>query len=319
MPSQQVQTDQLDVAFLDAVKGFEGYLRFERNLSDHTVRAYRTDLESFGRWTSRKGIQPLSLTRRQARAYVADMDNAGYSRATLNRRLSSLRTFFSWAVLSSVVEDDPTSTIQGPKSKRHLPHVLHQKDMDALLSVHDGGDSSLQPAGNDENSALRLRNQAVMELLYASGLRVSEVSSLRCDDVDFGLGQVKVLGKGNKERIVPVHNTALQAMKDYLEKGRPLLARTDIPYFFLSVRGGQFQTGSIRAMMKKSVREAGIDQAVTPHDLRHTFATDVLDGGADLRSVQEMLGHASLSTTQIYTHLSPARLQEVHRQAHPRG
>ncbi|MDO4183270.1 MAG: tyrosine recombinase [Coriobacteriia bacterium] len=306
---------QVDAAYAQAAERFVQSLHYERNLSEHTLRAYHTDLEAFGLWAARNGLFPLEITRRQARSFLSYLDKAGYARGTVNRHLSSLRSFFKWAVAEGLVVTDPTSTLQGPKTQRHLPHVIKPEEMARLLSVHvpaaAGAASQQTPA--------QMRDQAVLELMYASGLRISEVAGLLTANVDFAQQQVKVLGKGNKERIVPVHSIAMEAMRRYYQQGRPALATQLSPYFFLGARGGHYSAASIRAMFKRAVRTAGLDSTLSPHDMRHTFATDVLDGGADLRSVQEMLGHASLSTTQIYTHLSSARLKEAHAQAHPRS
>ena len=165
-----------------------------------------------------------------------------------------------------------------------------------------------------------MRDQALLEFLYACGARISEASGLHSDCVDFDQCQVKVFGKGGKERIIPLHDLCIETMKRYFYDYRPVLLRDkSSPYFFVSTRGNQMGTDAMRKMFKETVREAGLDDSLSPHDMRHTFATDLLAGGADLRSVQEMLGHSSLSTTQIYTHLTPARLKQVHRLAHPRG
>ena len=301
-----------------AFSGFIQFLRFERNLSDHSVRAYACDLDHFAMWALRQEVDPLAMTRRQARSFLSYLDKSGYARTTINRRLSSLRTFFKWAVGVGLVEDDPTSTLQGPKTQRHLPTVLKEQEMQSILSVNASNTPDFGSSSKEQ--AQLLRDTAVLELLYATGMRVSEASGLLVRDIDFAQGQVKVMGKGSKERVVPVHQKALKALDDYLHRGRPLLlVQGECPYCFINARGGQFSSGSIRAMFKKTAGAAGLDKTLSPHDMRHTFATDVLDGGADLRSVQEMLGHASLSTTQIYTHLSSSRLKEVHAQAHPRS
>ncbi|MBR2789595.1 MAG: tyrosine-type recombinase/integrase, partial [Eggerthellaceae bacterium] len=204
----------------------------------------------------------------------------------------------------------------GPKKPKSLPHTIRSTDMQKLLSVYAAFDGS---GAAIERSPQELRDGALLEFLYACGARVSEASGLKLTDVDFAQGQVKVFGKGMKERYIPLHPTSLKVMKRYLLEARPLLARQPSDYFFLSDTGKQMNTDVIRRMYKRALGLAGLDLSLSPHAMRHTFATDVLDGGADLRSVQEMLGHASLSTTQIYTHVSTARLKDVHHQALPRG
>jgi integrase/recombinase XerD len=296
-------------SFAELVEAFCEALVQERNASVHTVRAYRTDLSDFGRWAARHNVDPLHASHRQMRAYLAELDQAQYARRTVNRRLSALRTFFEWAKLAGVDVSDAVSLLQGPKIAKSLPTVISANDMERLLSVYRDGRKP------DE-----LRNQAILEFLYACGARISEASGLLLSNVDFDGHQVKVLGKGNKERIVPLHDTAVAAMRAYYWHGRPeLLGEKTCEYFFVSTRGNRMSADAMRKMFKKTLTLAGLDSSISPHDMRHTFATDLVEGGADLRSVQEMLGHASLSTTQIYTHLSVTHLKESHHQAHPRG
>lgn len=281
----------------------------QRNLSPHTVRAYRSDLSDYGCWAVGNGIDPLGASRRHMRRYLAELDGAGRSRSTMNRRLSALRTFFHWLCLQGVLENDPVSSMQGPKREKSLPRVMTAADMERLLAVYA-----------DSSDPCDMRNQAMLELLYACGVRVSEAADLTCGGIDFESGQVKVLGKGGKERIVPLYDAALQALRRYRDEARGILARKGAtPYFFLSVRGSKMSDNAVRTVFKDALARAGLNPTLSPHAVRHTFATDLLEGGADLRSVQEMLGHASLSTTQVYTHVSPTRLKSEHRRAHPRG
>ena len=299
------------------VEGFCDALRVERNASVHTVRAYRIDLMDYVRWAAREGIDPLAATHRQLRRYLGELDSAQYSRTTVNRRLSALRSFFRWLNVTDVCDSDPASVLSGPRKQKDLPHVIRPADMARLLSVHGKRDGVGNPR---EQSPADLRNLALLEFLYACGARVSEASGLLASHVDLEAGQAKVLGKGAKERIVPLHDLAVASMRAYASEARPALLRDrTCEFFFVSTRGGRMGTDAIRKMFKDALRKAGLDESLSPHDMRHTFATDLLDGGADLRSVQEMLGHASLSTTQIYTHLAPERLKRVHAQAHPRG
>ena len=299
----------IDELYLDYLANYCDMLVVERNSSQHTVRNYRLDLLDFGRWAARASVNPLCATRRDMRSYLGDLDYAQYSRRTVNRRLSSIRSFFRWLAAEGLVESNPTDVVSGPKLARSLPRTIPPADMARLLSVWRGSD---KPSD--------MRNRAILEFLYACGARISETSGLLVDNVDFDTAQVRVFGKGSKERIVPLHELAIASMRDYLFNARPeLLAGKESPYFFVSTRGNQMSPDALRKMFKQSLLAAGLDQTLSPHDMRHTFATDLVEGGADLRSVQEMLGHSSLSTTQIYTHVSISHLKEEHRRTLPRG
>lgn len=299
----------IDELYLDYLASYCDMLVVERNSSQHTVRNYRLDLLDFGRWAARSSVNPLCATRRDMRSYLGDLDYAQYSRRTVNRRLSSVRSFFRWLAAEGLVESNPADVVSGPKLARSLPRTIPPADMARLLSVWRGSE---KPAD--------MRNRAILEFLYACGARISETSGLLVDNVDFDTAQVRVFGKGSKERIVPLHELAIASMRDYLFNARPaLLAGKESPYFFVSTRGNQMSPDALRKMFKQSLLAAGLDQTLSPHDMRHTFATDLVEGGADLRSVQEMLGHSSLSTTQIYTHVSISHLKEEHRRTLPRG
>ena len=299
----------IDELYLDYLASYCDMLVVECNSSQHTVRNYRLDLLDFGRWAARSSVNPLCATRRDMRSYLGDLDYAQYSRRTVNRRLSSVRSFFRWLAAEGLVESNPADVVSGPKLARSLPRTIPPADMARLLSVWRGSD---KPSD--------MRNRAILEFLYACGARISETSGLLVDNVDFDTAQVRVFGKGSKERIVPLHELAIASMRDYLFNARPaLLAGKESPYFFVSTRGNQMSPDALRKMFKQSLLAAGLDQTLSPHDMRHTFATDLVEGGADLRSVQEMLGHSSLSTTQIYTHVSISHLKEEHRRTLPRG
>ena len=292
-------------------------LRVERVASPHTIRSYRTDIEAYLRWCTRHDVDPLNGTHRQLRSYLGELDAARYARATINRHLSSLKGFYGWMSMRGLVAVDPSSVLSGPKLRRHLPHVLRGDEMDRLLAVHGPVDERGEAR---EQSLTDMRDQAILELLYACGARISEAASLRVGDIDFTARLVKLFGKGRKERIVPLHELCVGTLQTYLRDARPvLLGGKASDRLFISTRGNPMSADAMRKMFKATVRQAGLDDRLSPHDMRHTFATDLLDGEADLRSVQEMLGHASLSTTQIYTHLSAARLKEAHTQAHPRA
>jgi integrase/recombinase XerD len=299
----QADRDRLVDAFLTT-------LRVERNLSPHTIRAYGCDLADLCAWMEREGLAIGGVEHRAARRYLAEMDRARYSRATINRRLSAVKSFFAWLVETGYLAVDPLSVVSGPKQPRRLPVTLTAQDVKRLLEV------------SDKDTPVGLRNQAIIELFYASGARISEVAGLSANAIDFAQMQVTVLGKGSKQRIVPLHGLALRTLHEYLTMARPQLlvhAKRPTDALFLTTRGARLSADAIRKMFKQVLGLAGLDASLSPHDLRHSFATDLLDGGADLRSVQEMLGHASLSTTQIYTHLSIGHLKETHARTHPRA
>lgn len=313
--SQDALDDGRHAALLD---GYLESLRYERGYSEHTIRNYRQDLEAYLRWCTRKDVDPLAATHRQLRAYLGEMDAARYARSTVNRRLSSLRGFYRWMNLVGVTDKDPAEALSGPKQGRHLPQVLKAAEMERFLSVHGPLDANGEVR---EQTPEDMRDQALFEFLYACGARISEAAGLTLADVDFNARLVKLFGKGRKERIVPLHDLCIDAMRAYLREARPQLiaGKPQTERFFVSNRGAPMSADAMRKRFKATVRAAGLDDRLSPHDMRHTFATDLLDGNADLRSVQEMLGHATLSTTQIYTHLSASRLKEAHHQAHPRA
>jgi integrase/recombinase XerD len=283
------------------------HLRVERGASPHTVRAYSADLGRYLEWSERTGVDPILLTHRQMRLYLGEMDRAGYARRTVARRLSSVRSFFAYAVEEGLVASDPSSVLATPKIPSRLPNVVPDSALRTLLEAPDPA----TPVG--------LRDRAVLELLYATGARVSEIVGLRISDLDFGQGQVRLYGKGSKERIVPVYPAALASLRTYLREARPALARKSADdHVFLSSRGRPLSTDAVRRLFRRHASTAGAGSEATPHSMRHTFATHLVEAGADLRTVQELLGHVALSTTQIYTHLSMKRLQDVHSKAHPR-
>jgi integrase/recombinase XerD len=290
------------------VDGLLGHLANERGLSAHTIRAYANDLNGYLEWAHRNGVDPILVSHRRLRGYLAELDRAKYARSTIARRLAAVRTFFDWLCEQGLVASNPASVLTAPKLPSRLPHVVPEDVLAALLA---------EPAADDPVS---LRDAAVMELLYAAGLRVSEVAGLTLSRVDFGSGQVTVLGKGSKERIVPVHKLAARRLSTYLRDGRPkMIGPASGDAFFLSTRGNPLSEDAIRRVFRARIGAAGASLGLTPHALRHTFATHLLEGGADLRTVQELLGHVALSTTQIYTHVSVKRLRDVHKDAHPRA
>lgn len=308
----------VDARFAEDVDRYLADLTAQRRFSAHTVRNYGNDLRDWGRWCARKKVDPYAPTHRDLRLYLADLAAAQYAPATVNRRLSSLRACFRWLVIEGKAPSNPAEVMQSLKNPQRLPHRISPEEMVRILSVNGplAPDGSLREQTNEQ-----LRDQALLEFLYACGARISEASNLKCADVDFANLQVKVVGKGDKQRIIPIHELAVEAMRAYADIARPafLAGKPPVSEFFVSTRGNKMSTDAMRKMFKATLAKAGVSKAYSPHDMRHTFASDLLEGGADLRSVQEMLGHSSLSTTQIYTHLSIDQLSWVHKQAHPRG
>jgi integrase/recombinase XerD len=290
------------------VDRFLTHLAVERGSSPNTVRAYSADLQRYLEWATRTGVDPITLNHRQMRQYLAELDRAGYARRTVARRLSAVRSLFAFLLAEGLTPSDPSSVLVTPKIPARLPRLVPADALDALLEAPD--DTS--PAG--------MRDRAILELLYATGARVSELSDLSLGAVDLAQGQLRLLGKGSKERIVPIHRAASQCLRRYLTQGRPALVHGESgDAVFLSARGRQLSADAIRRIFKRYLTSVGAARSLSPHAMRHTFATHLLEGGADLRTVQELLGHVALSTTQIYTHLSMRRLQDVHRDAHPRA
>lgn len=284
------------------------HLQAERNLSPHTVRAYATDMRQFIDWCDRYGYDPLTLKHRQLRGYLSELDRARYSRRTIARKASTLRTFYVFLQQAESIDNNPAAVLGTPRQQRTLPHVVPAEVLDSLLDAPD------------RSSPQGLRDGAILELLYATGIRVGELEGLDLKDVDLAQGQITVMGKGARERIVPVHREALRRITAYLRDGRPALAHSHhSEALFLNRSGGRLGSGSVRRMLTRYLEQIGADKGIHPHVLRHTFATHLLEAGADLRSVQELLGHVALSTTQIYTHLSMKRLRDVHRDSHPRA
>ncbi|MBI3553994.1 MAG: tyrosine-type recombinase/integrase [Elusimicrobia bacterium] len=286
------------------VERFLANLRASRNYSAHTCRGYRADLGHFA--ALHPELAPESLSRSHVRAYLAQLQKEEkLARNSLLRRISALRSFARFLREQGTLKADPFLNVPLPKKEARLPKFLTQAEMGSLLAP---------PAAASRR--FQARDRAVLELLYSSGLRRSEVSSLNIGDVDFMGGTVRVFGKGSRERIVPVGTSALSSLRDYL-KARPG-APAGAP-LFLNGRGGRLSDQGVAWLLKRWVRSAGWSKPVTPHVFRHSFATHLLDAGCDLRSVQEMLGHKNLATTQVYTHLSLEQLKRVYRRSHPKA
>lgn len=306
-PSERLERSQDE--FEHRVGELCTYLRDVRNLSPNTTRAYETDLEAFVEWARREGVDPFHVSHGQIREWLAELRGAGYATTTQNRHLSAVRSLYKWLVSRDITDEDAAAAVASPKLSKRLPSTLSDSDVGRLLSA-----CSDDPEG--------MRDRALIELLYASGARISEASALDVRDVDVRQRQVRLFGKGAKERVVPLYPQAVEAVQTYVRDARPSLACFSgraTNALFLSSRGNRMSAAALRERFERLVELAGLDPSITPHAMRHTFATQLLDGGADLRSVQELLGHESLSTTQIYTHLSVERLKAAALQAHPRS
>lgn len=295
-----------------AIDAFLAHISHIEGLTPNTVSSYSSHLGDFARWCECSGTDAFACDARDLRAYLAELNHARYAPRTIAAHLSAIRSLYRWMHLEGLVENDVASTLATPKIPKGLPVHLSAAQMAALLDAPD------------RSRADGMRDAAMLELLYASGARISELAGLDVESVSFSERNVRLFGKGRKERIVPLYRRALDACADYLEKSRSeLLAGSDRPVdrhaFFISVRGGRMSASALRKRFHRLCTLAGLPDDITPHAMRHTFATDLLEGGADLRSVQELLGHASLSTTQIYTHLTPERLKSAVFQAHPRS
>lgn len=299
----------------DTIQGVAaGFLRAcaaERDLSPATIVAYRNDLERFRSWAERSGITRVGQIDRVAlRRFVASLTEQRYARRSVARKVSAVRSLLKWALLHNYISTDPTGDLSAPKLDKPLPRVMKAADVTTLLGLPPADD----PIG--------LRDRAILELLYGSGLRVAELCGLDLDELDLRAASVTVTGKGRKQRRVPISDPAGAALVTYLRDARPHLMASspsrETAAVFLGARGGRLGARGVRAMIARYMKAEGT-KPVGPHTLRHSFATHLLDGGADLRAVQELLGHENLSTTQIYTHVSTERLKAVYEKSHPRA
>jgi integrase/recombinase XerD len=291
------------------IEPFADYLAFDRGLSDRTVAAYQRDLRRFLEFAREAGRQgPSSVTHDDLREYAYRLRNQGMAATSIRRAQSALRTYFGFLLAEGLVEEDPTERMEAPKVGRPLPDTLSRQEVVRLLEAPDS------------THRLYWRDRAILEVLYGSGLRVSELTGLGLNDVDSVEGVVLVFGKGSKERLVPMGGAATRALERYLREVRPTLEKgKGRGRIFLNARGTPISRTSVWKLVKKCAERAGIQKEISPHTLRHSFATHLLEGGADLAAVQELLGHADISTTQIYTHLDREYLREIHRSFHPRG
>ncbi len=288
------------------VKRFLSCLRDQRDYSPHTLRAYGRDLEDFLQFVGEEEVERASGLR--IRAFLANLRQRGVSRKTMARKLAALRSFYRYLAREGMVEGNPAVGVRSPRLPKRLPKFLTEKQVNALLDAPD------------KSKLWGLRDAAIMEMLYGSGIRVSELAGLERDDVDLLGEMIRVKGKGRKERISPLGGVAAAVLRRYLEAvDREITGRRDRRALFINQRGGRLTARSVRRVVDRYLAQSGVGADTSPHTLRHSFATHLLDRGADLRAVQELLGHASLSSTQIYTHLTTERLREVYKVSHPRA
>jgi integrase/recombinase XerD len=297
----------------DLTLDFLGSLELERGLSRNTLEAYRSDLQQYGEFLMRHGVDPLLVAPTDLANFISEVASGREGRApgapaTLQRKIACLRSFYRHLRREQMIDRDPTSELRPPRSPGRLPKVLSRDEVNRLLA---------QPSGV---SPAALRDRALLETMYACGLRASEAIGLELSELDLEAGILRARGKGSKERLVPVGSQAISTLGEYLDKARPrLVGPRDEPCVFVNLRGVGLSRQGLYKIVQRHARSAGLERRMSPHTLRHTFATHLLAGGCDLRSLQEMLGHADVGTTQIYTHLSTERLRDVYFDAHPRA
>lgn len=300
--------------FEKLLHAFQRHLEFERNLSHHTVRAYMGDLTSLISHLEKLGLSELSaLELTHLRSWLANLNIKGGARTTISRRATSIRIFTKWALKNKYIDTDVGASLATPKGRRTLPEVLDVNNAQLAMD-------SMATRASEEETPLTLRDVAIVELLYATGARVGELCGLDLDDIDFNRNTIRVLGKGNKERVIPMGRPAVKAIEVWLRNGRDQLTVKDSgEAVFLGARGKRIDPRTVRSVVYEALSAIEGIERMGPHGLRHSAATHLLEGGADLRTVQEILGHASLATTQIYTHVSTQRLHKVFKEAHPRA
>ncbi|MBQ3119885.1 MAG: tyrosine recombinase XerC [Peptococcaceae bacterium] len=293
---------------------FLNWLRNEKTCSENTIIAYRKDLEQFGKFLTQEMLTVEEITYRELRFYMASLQrNQELKKTTLSRKTAALKSFFKFLNREGLIEHNPADLLSAPKKEKHLPSVITEIDMIAFLDDHLSGESPD-----------KLRDKAIFELLYSSGLRVSELVDIDVRDIQKQKGLLRIIGKGSKERIVPVGEQAQAALERYIENARPILLKhakdNDAQEaLFLNQQGGRLTARGVQYILEQYVKKGALKYKVSPHAFRHTFATHLLDNGADLRVIQELLGHESLSTTQVYTEVSRSHLQQIYLKSHPRA
>ncbi|MFO7898854.1 MAG: tyrosine recombinase XerC [Planctomycetota bacterium] len=299
-----------DMTLLDWLDVFLGYLETERDYSEHTIRAYSGDVVEFVRFSDRgDGLRPGDIDHLLLRSYLARLRGEGRSRSTIARKLSAVRSFLRFLVREEVIEENPAADVRTPRKSKRLPATLDETEVRRLLE---------QP---DPATFLGARDRAILEVLYSTGMRAGELVGANLDDLDLIGEVIRVRGKRKKERLAHLGSYAVAALSAYLDARRrhPKAPRFDRRALILNRSGGRLTARSVRRLLTKHLKRAGLEPRISPHTLRHSFATHLLDHGADLRSVQELLGHESLQTTQVYTHVSAERLKRIYDRAHPRA
>lgn len=292
----------------DIVDNFIYFLEVERGVSDNTVVSYRKDLEKFAAFLERSGKSVTSAGREDIVDFMMQLKDAGLNASSISRNLAALKTFWKFLVAERLVEDNVAAVVETPRTWKNIPDILNREEVEKLLGAPG------------KRGWMGIRDTAILELMYATGLRVSEVKDLKVRNVNMEAGFIRCLGKGGKERIVPLGSVAEKALRKYLEKSRKKIsADPGEDHLFLSRLGKRISRQSLWKMIRKYACVAGIRKHISPHTLRHSFATHLLEGGAELRGVQEMLGHADISTTQIYTHINRDKLRRIHGEHHPRA
>ncbi|MGB6430349.1 MAG: site-specific tyrosine recombinase XerD [Candidatus Acidiferrales bacterium] len=291
---------------------FLNYLQVEKGLSANTIGGYGRDLQSFAAFLEKRRVRAPAVQRDDVVDYLGSLYRRNMDSRSVARHLVTLRGFYRFLLIEDLIKSDPTLTLESPKVRRRLPTFLRVAEVEKLLALPD------------LSTLIGVRDRAMIEVLYSSGLRVSELIGLRVSDLDMRTGSLRCVGKGDKERLVPMGRRAMAAVEQYLASARPLLMRArriqaPVPFLFLNHRGGKLTRCGVWKVLGAYGRKAGLRVPLTPHKLRHSFATHLLEGGADLRSVQLMLGHADISTTQIYTHVVEERLKAVYKAHHPRA
>jgi len=292
------------------LKEYLAYLKLEKNLSENTVLSYKNDLSSFMRYLEEHEINdPSQIESRLIISFFTLLEKIGLTSSSAARYFSSLKGFLNYLFANNYIKSNPIEKVSPPKLAKNLPGVLSFAEIEKILSLPN------------TKETLGIRNKTILEVFYACGLRISELTSLKLSDLYLNEEMIRVFGKGSKERIVPIGSSAINWIKEYLTKSRPLLQKKmkSENYLFLNSRGSKLSRMGVWKIVEKYIKESGIEKEAHPHTFRHSFATHLIEGGADLRSVQEMLGHADISTTQIYTHIDREFIKQVHKQFHPRG
>lgn len=287
-------------------KKFINYLTIEKNYSNHTIQSYETDLELYINYFHNKDI--LNINKQDIRTYLKYLDELNYKTSSISRMLSSLRSFYNYLLKNNIVTTNPFKNIKNPKKEKKLPNFIKYEELEEILKTCHSDD----PLG--------IRNQLIIELFYSTGIRISELINIKVSDIDFSNNIIKVLGKGDKERIVYFGTYALESINKYLNESRDILLKgKQSQYLFINHLGNHLTDRGVRDIMERVIKESTVKNKISPHTLRHTFATHMLNEGADLKTVQELLGHSSLSTTGIYTHVSNERLRNIYLKSHPRS